>query len=79
MLVASEYELIRSAATAGAGLAAYISANGADSPFLSMHLVSPLKPAHDCPLPGRIVWDHRTFENTEEVGGTLLTGGVLKG
>jgi hypothetical protein len=41
MLVASEHKLIRSATTAGAGLPAYISPNGADSPFLFMHLVSP--------------------------------------
>ena len=36
-LIASQHQLIRSAAAAGAGFAAYISANGPDSAFLFLH------------------------------------------
>lgn len=36
-LITSQYQLIRSAAAAGAGFAAYISANGPDSAFLFLH------------------------------------------
>ena len=49
MLITSQHQLIRSAATAGAGLATYVSANSPDFPLLFLHLdISPGNPATGC-------------------------------
>ena len=79
MLITSQHQLIRSAATAGAGLATYVSANSPDFPLLFLHLdISPGNPGYRMFLSASCGIAPR-FENTEEVGGTSLKGGVPNG